>query len=335
MKKFVLIIIVIVAGLVASLLSYHKLSSNPQKPQEITEKVIVQLKWVHQAQFAGMYVAKDMGYYKEEGLDVELLPFDFDVDVVGSVNNGDADFAVTGATDLIKAVANDDMFVKAIAVIYKKSPYALYTLKSSNIVKPSDFIGKRIGLQPTIDGKLLFNLMIDALGMKLSDFKMSEAGYNADELLSGKVDISTGYIINEPQQAIEKGYDVRTFLMADYGANMYGDVLIASNSTIANSPEYVDRFLRATLKGWEYAIEHPDEAVSIVLRYATDRPRAHEIYMLQKSIPLINKGYDPIGWMKRDEWKRFVKILFDSGEIDGQVDETFLFINDFVEKYYQ
>lgn len=94
------------------------------------------------------------------------------------------------------------------------------------------------------------------------------------EIAYGTVDVATGYAGNEPHQAIQAGHEVNIILMADYGTNMYGDVLFATEDTINKKPELVEHFLRATLKGWQYAIENQEEAVGIILKYATDKTKA-------------------------------------------------------------
>jgi hypothetical protein len=190
-----------------------------------------------------------------------------------------------------------------------------YSLKESGITTPQDFIGKTVGLETAVNVDILYKIMMNKLGIDRSLVNEVTIGYDATELLEGTTDVSTGYIINEPNQAIEAGKEINTILMADYGVNMYADVIVATEDTIENRPELVEKFLRATLKGWQYALENADEAVDATLKYATDSSRSHQTYMLKSSVPLIHTGHTPIGWMEKSDWEQVQNILFEQGII--------------------
>lgn len=280
--------------------------------------VSVKLKWVHQAQFAGNYVAKEKGFYEDEGLNVTLLPFSFEDPTIDAVANGEVEFGITGADELIIA-RSKGIPIKAFAVIYQINPVCAYSLKENGVIKPYDFIGKTVGLEQGTNVDTLYYVMMARLDIDRSNITEIPIGYDATELLEGKTDVSTGYIINEPHQVIEAGKEVNTILMSDYGANMYADVLFATEETINNHPEEVQEFLDATIKGWQYAIENIDEAIDITLLYTTDRTKSHETYMLEKSIPLINQGDSSIGGMTKEGWENVQNILLEQNLLDQKI----------------
>lgn len=292
--------------------------------------VKLKLKWVHQAQFAGNYVAKEKGFYDDEGLNVEIEEFTFENPTIPAVLNGDAMFGITGADELAIARAEGKP-LKAFAVIYRINPVCAYALKESGIVKPEDFTGKTVGIEKGINVEYIYSAMMSKLGIDRTKITEVEIGYDATELLAGTTDVSTGYIINEPHQAIEAGKEVNTILMADYGVNMYADVLFATEDTINNRPDTVKSFLKATLKGWEYSIENEDESVDIVLKYANDRTKSHEMYMLESSIPLINTGKIKIGLMEDSEWENVVDVLVEQNMLSDRIDHKTLYTNAFFE----
>ena len=302
------------------------------RPLESLDEVTVRLKWVHQAQFAGFYVAAEKGFYRAQNLEVKLLPFSFEEPTMEAVVEGKADFGVKSASEIIQARA-EGLPVKAFAVIYQDSPLCCYSLKESGITKPQDFVGKTIGLKPG-QITLAYLVMLEKLGLDRSAMTEVQIGYGVDELISGVTDVSTGFSINEPHQAIEAGHEVNIILFADYGVKVYDDVLFATEETIANNPERVSRFLRATLEGWRYAVEHQEEAVDIVLKYATDTTKSHEGYMLRQSIPLIHTGDSPIGWMTRDRWNHTHGILLQAGAIAQQVDVDEAYTMQFLQEIY-
>ena len=297
------------------------------------QEITVKLKWLHQAQFAGNYVAVEKGFYANEKLKVNLGPFSFEDPTIDSVVNGTAVFGITGADELILA-RSKGLTLKAFAVIYKINPVCAYSLKESGITNPQDFIGKNIGLERGTNVEILYYAMMGKLDINRSQINELTIGYDATELLNGITDVSTGYLINEPHQVIEAGYEVNTILIADYGVNMYADVLFATEDTINNNPELVEKFLRATLEGWQYAIDHNGEAIDIVLEYVTNGSRSHEMYMLNSSIPLIQTGETPIGWMKKDEWMQAQDILLEQNITDAEINIGDVYTMDFLEKIY-
>jgi len=306
----------------------------------VTVPVSLQLKWMHQAQFAGHYVGIEKGFYRENGLEIkQLIPFSFDDKFpINKVQYRDVDFAITGADELLIAKSNglaDD--VVAIAVIYKKNPVTLYTFSDSGINEPLDLIGKTVGIERAGDGTevnigILYYAMLDFLRIDRELVSDVTIGYDATELLAGDVDVASGYIINEPYFLIQAGYAPVTISPADYGVNMYADVVIANKNFIKENPKLVASFVDATIKGWKYAIDesNEDEVLDIVLKYAKGSSRAHQQYMLDQSRPLISpiRG-ENIGKMSYTEWSRSFDILLNAGLIGHHVVVSEVFTNDF------
>lgn len=337
MKKIwiasVVVLVLVLAGMVIWL-RYKK----PAPPPPLVP-VTLELKWLHQAQFAGNYVATEKGFYTDAGLDVSIIPFSFENPVIDAVASGKATFGITGADELMIARAKG-IPIKAFAVIYKINPVVAYSLKKSGITKPEDFVGKTIGIERAADGTevnvgILYAAMMSKLGIDRKKIREVTIGYDATELLAGETDVSTGYIINEPNQVIEAGQEVSTILMANYGVNMYADVLFAREDTIKNNSQLVLKFLDATLNGWRYAIEHEDEAVDITLKYAKDRTKQHESYMLKSSIPLIHTVDFPIGWMDKKGWDRVKSILTEQKLLSVPVSVEDAYTDEFLRTIYK
>ena len=195
-------------GLMLALL----ISGCVEEESEELQKITVRLKWLHQAQFAGNYVANEKGFYEKHGIEItELLPFDFVNWPIDKVENKEVDFGITGGDELVLAkILGKADHTKAIAVIFKTNPVCLYSLKESDITKPQDFVGKTVGIERAADGKdinvgILYKAMMAKLGINISDVNEITIGYDATELLAGTTDVSSGYVINEPHQAIEAG----------------------------------------------------------------------------------------------------------------------------------
>jgi len=295
------------------------------------DNVNVQLKFFHQAQFAGMYVAQEQGMYKKNGINVTFIPYSGSVQPVDVLKSGDAQFAVMGADEVIEARAMG-VPIKAVAVIYKVSPVAAYTLKTSGITKPQDFIGKKVGLAPLKNIQMMYAIAMNRIGVNREKIQEVPMRYDATELLNGSLDVSTGFSINEPYQVIKAGKEPVVFLLADYGASFYNDVIVTTDELIRTNPSLVERFVQATLQGWVLAIERPDEAVSATLMYAKDKDKESQYYMLNNSIPLIRIRDKEIGWMIPEQWQKLLEAMSSSIQTPLRIDD--LYTNVFVEKAY-
>ncbi|OGF27247.1 hypothetical protein A2331_03700 [Candidatus Falkowbacteria bacterium RIFOXYB2_FULL_34_18] len=309
-----------------------------QKKSPKLENVTLKLKWLHQAQFAGNYAAKEKGIYEKYGLNTTLEPFSFESPTIEAVVSGKAEFGITGADELMLA-REKGLPIKALAVIYKTNPVCAYSLQNSNITKPQDFLGKTIGIERASDGTevnigILYSAMMSRLGINREKINEITIGYDASELLAGKTDISTGYIINEPHQVVEAGQKVNTILMADYGVNMYADVLFTTEDIINKKPDLVEKFVRATLDGWQFAIENQEETIDMILKYAVNSSREHQKYMLETSIPLIYTGDSPLGWMDAKQWEGVQRTLFDQEILKKPIRPENAYTMEFLNKIY-
>jgi NitT/TauT family transport system substrate-binding protein len=341
MRKFIFILITLMVVVIALGGIYLYLKPKPLLSSKYTgpvEKLNLSLKWIHQAQFAGHYVALEKGFYRDAGFDVNLIPFGKGDAPITAVTKGTSAFGLSGADEIILA-RSKGIPVRAIAVIYKINPVAAYSLKESGITKPQQFIGKTVGIERADDGSdvnvgYIYYAMMAKLGIDRSKVKEISIGFDDKELLAGKTDVSTGYIINEPNLVKEKRGAVNTILMADYGVNLYADVLFTSEDTIKNKPDMVKRFLEATLRGWQYAIENEEEAVDDVMKYATDTTREHQVNMLISSVPLINVGGTRLGWMEATSWDQAQKLMVQEKLLSKPITITEAYTMEFLQSVY-
>lgn len=297
--------------------------------------ITVFLKWYHQSQFAGHYVAREKGWYADAGLDVTLQPFDYKRFPIDEVVSGNADFGVAGADELLVA-RSKGIPIKALAVIYQENPVVAYTLASSGIKKPVDFIGKTIGIEQGVNVETIIQAMLTSQGIDYKkNIKEVPIGFDVKPLLDKTVDIATGYVTNEPIQVEEAGQEVTVIAPYEYGVKSYADVLFTTEEMLTKYPDRVRGFVQATLKGWEYALEHIDEAVQYTLLYKdpnnTSMNAAHQKALLVKSMPLIKStAGGAIGQMNYVDWKRTYQLLRDSNAITGDIDVSAAYVTDFI-----
>jgi len=295
------------------------------------ERVVVRLKWLHQAQFAGFYVADKKNLYRDVGMKVTIHPGGVDFPAIQMISAGNEHFGVTGA-DQILIAREKGVPVVAIAAIYRRNPLVLFSLKEKGITKPSDLEGRKVGVKLGGNEELTYRALVRKTGIDASKITEVPVKYDMSPLFSGTVDVWPGYVINEPVVAEEKGYEVNIIWPSDYGVNMYADTLFTTERMIRENPELVQRFVKASLEGWEYAATHQDEAVRYTLTYSDKLRIEHEAAMMAASLQLLKPDDSPIGTMDRKVWEQMQKLLLENGFLKKPVDLDRVYSTRFLEK---
>jgi signal transduction histidine kinase len=272
------------------------------------ESVRLQLKWHHQFQFAGYYAAQARGYYREEGLDVTILEGDAEHPPVHQVLNGQADFGVSDA-DVLKAYLEGKPLV-VLAAIFQHSPYILMTRADSGIRTPTDLRGKTIMLSDE-QGIAQLRAVFRREGMSLDAVRVIPHQWNNDLLINGQVDAISAYSTVEPFQLRARGVEPAMIRAMDYGVDFYGDTLFTTRREVERHPERVAAFRRASLRGWEYAMAHPDEIVELILQMPGVAGRGLSREMLRYEAgamrELILPGLIEMGHMNPGRWQAIAR----------------------------
>ncbi|MCJ7624139.1 MAG: ABC transporter substrate-binding protein [Anaerolineaceae bacterium] len=293
--------------------------------------ITVQLSWTHQAQFAGMYAADQNGYYAAEGLAVTFVEGGPNIAPVEKVLDGTAQFGVTNADTLLIA-RSEGKPVQAIATIFRRSPSVYIALANSGITKPQDFVGKTISLG--LKGRPLLNTMMSLLGISTNQYTVVESTPDLTPFYEGEVQVRVVFLTNEVLAAEAAGYKLNIIFLDDYGIHFYSDTLFTTDDLITKDSDLVLRFLRATLKGWTYAVEHPNEVGPLVLHYNPQADATLENEKMIASIPLVSTGEDYIGWMKPEIWSGMQKILREQDTITKPLDVTQVYTLQFLQQIY-
>ncbi len=274
------------------------------------QKVILQLPWHHQFQFAGYYMAQEKGYYAAADLEVDIRDVSVGPNPVEEVLSGRADFGVSGSG--LVAERSLGKPVVAVAVIFQHSPSVFLSLESAGISKPVDFIGKKVMLSPGFQSLELIALLHQE---KLFD-KIERLGTSFDctSLLNGQTDVFNAYRSNEPYQLQAQGYKVNIIDPQDYGLDFYGDTLFTVEGFVQKYPQVTEKFRQASLRGWEYAIAHPDEAITLIQsKYKCPKPVAALQYEATETIKLIAADQVAIGDMDLLRWGKINHYLIALG----------------------
>ena len=226
------------------------------------KKVTLQLSWLDQFQFAGYYMAKEKGFYEELGLDVEIKPFEFGIDIPKDVNDGKIDFAVGRETLILERIKNPN--IVALYALFQSTPLILMSTKESGINNINDFENKKI--MTTIDdaSEVSLKAMIASNKIKLENLTFLKHSHNIDDLIDKNTDVISAYISKSPYTLQKKGVEYNIFDPKKYGFDMYSDLLYTNQNLINYDLTTVLLFKKAALKGWEYAYSNMDESVDVI-----------------------------------------------------------------------
>jgi NitT/TauT family transport system substrate-binding protein len=293
--------------------------SLPAAAAMAADPVTLQLKWVTQAQFAGYYVAKDKGFYEEEGLDVTIKPGGPDIAPPQVIAGGGADVIVEWMPAALAARERGVPLVN-IAQPFKRSGMMLTCLKETGIQSPEDFRGKTLGVW-FFGNEYPFLSWMGHLGIPTdgspNGVTVLKQGFNVDPLLQKQADCISTMTYNEYWQVIDAGIspdDLVTFKYEDQGVATLEDGLYVLEDNLKD-PAFVDRmvrFVRASMKGWKWAEENQEEAAMIVLdNDATGaQTEKHQVRMMGEIAKLTagsNGALDP------EDYERTVDTLLAGG----------------------
>jgi diguanylate cyclase (GGDEF)-like protein len=301
-------------GLVAPALADETRSSG-----ESLTHVRLQLKWRHQFQFAGYYAAIDKGFYREAGLDVSVIEYSPGVTPIDQLMQGRVEFAVADTGAMIYRATGVPLV--ALAAIYQHSPSILLTRGDAGIETLQDLRHRRLMLGGGFMNAEL-TTMLRRAGLPVEKLDLVPSNTKLDTLIDGRVDAYSAYTTNEPFFMAQRGVPAKIFQPRDYGVDFYGDVLLTNEGLIAEAPDLVEAFLDATLKGWSYAVEHPDEVVELILeRYnSQNKTRDHLMFEAKELIKLILPNVVPIGYMNEERWRRIEAVFEEQGRLSRPVD---------------
>ena len=242
--------------------------------QAKTETVNLQLGWLAGDNQIGEIVAKELGYFEAEGLNVLIQPGGPSIDGVAIVASGRFEIGQISSSPSLMLAASQKIPVKCFAVGAQEHPYAFFSLAKNPIRTPKDLIGKRVGIQAT--GKILLTAMLKKQNIPEKDVEVITVGADYTPLLSGQVDTITGWVTNTtPLRAL--GPDYVTMRLWDTGVRLYALPYYATTDTIAKRSDMLVRFTRAASKGWAYANENAQKSVDLLLKEYPNLVRADEL----------------------------------------------------------
>jgi class 3 adenylate cyclase/ABC-type nitrate/sulfonate/bicarbonate transport system substrate-binding protein len=267
-------------------------------PSHALDRVSLQVKWKHQFQFAGYYAAVEKGFYRENGLEVEIREGGPGVDASATVAAGGTDFGVCTSSLLLNKDQRTNNVV--LAVIFQHSAAVILTPHRSGIRSVSELKGHSLMDAPDSDD---IAAMLKHEGVDYTSLPRVTNDGNPRHLLNGAADAMVAYSTNEPYAFERLGTPYLIFSPRAFGFDFYGDNLCTSKEQVAKRPEQVQAFRVASLKGWEYALAHKEEIVDLIRRrYSTEKTRDALLYEANQTELLIQPRLVPIGDQTIERW---------------------------------
>lgn len=292
------------------------------------DKVSLQLHWVHQAQFAGFYMAQDSGLYKEAGLEVEIIPGGPGIDPLDNLRDGKCDFATAWLIGAVECRAKGTPFV-LLAQLIQRSAMLLVTFEDRDIDSIKEMESQRVGMW---GGH--FNILPRAL-FKRENVKIRRIPQNVSmaPLLEHAVDVASAMYYNEYHQLYQAGVDydeLKVFEFANLGLNFPEDGIYTMQKFRQSKPDICRRFVQASLQGWRLTFKNPKRALQLVMQRVgaanLASNTAHQRWMLKAMQELISYrvGQQGLGELSSVDFRLVNKVLTDQGLISAPVEmDTF------------
>ena len=306
-----------------------------QGSAQALDKVSIQLNWLHQFQFAGYYAAKEQGFYRELGLDVELREFDGQGSIDDYVIEGKADYGISNSSLLVAKSKGKPVVI--VAQIFQHSPANLATLRSSNISSPFDLVGKRIMMSSAsknFDPVTAMLLQAQAQA-KMSAFTWQDNNEQFSALINGETDAILIYNTNEPFEFARANIDIFTIDPRDYGIDFYGDNLFTSESEVKNNPQRVQAIRQATIKGWKYALKHKAEVIKLIEKKYNSQGKSHEhlSFEAEEISKVILAKFIAIGSIARTRMEKINEIYHQLGMTNSPFLPENILLDDALENF--
>ncbi len=305
MRSVILIIFIII---IFSTLLYSKEESHK-------DTILFQVQWFPQSQFAGYIMAYEKGFYKDEGINVKLIFSDGSDSPIDELLKGNIDFCTAWLSQTLTSKAEGRKLVN-ICQVLQKSSLMLIAKKSSNIFKPEDMNGKRIGLWKG-DFTIQPNAFIKKYDIKCETVQQS---YNIHGFLANAWDVESAMYFNEYHKVILAGInedELVTFFFSDYDLNFPEDGIYCTEYTYYSQTELCRRIFQASIKGWEYAFNFTEETLDKIMQYCDEfhmqTNRSHQKWMLNVIESSIKyKTGDSLqdwGKLKKEDYEKVGEIL--------------------------
>ncbi len=286
--------------------------------------------------FVAAYVANDMGYFAEQGLAVDIKHSVGQGEHLKLLLQGAVDVTTADGDAVLKRRSEQDLPIVAFALFGQRGSQAYAVLEHSSIRSPKDFEGKVVGYKLYQNPDYL--AMLERAGADRSKIDEVSVGFDPRILVDRRVDVYPVFTSNEPDLLNRIGFPTRLFDPADYGVATLGLTYVTRRELVEQQPDLLVRFLKATLRGVAVAQANPEAATDIVMRYAPQEERPHQIAMLQSELEMAGGPVADqfgLGWTTREQWQTLQDSLLQYGGLERPIDVSTAFTDQILRRTYR
>ncbi len=323
----------ILAGIVLVVILVFLIARNSNQDKTLS----VRLSWLMNSNQAGFVTAVHKGFYQQEGLNVTNNPGGTNFPAIQLVASGSDGIGIQSGPETIISARANGIPIKAIAVLDRKNPYVFYSLKEKNISSPRDWEGKTVAVSFGRPLEIAYRMILEINNVDKSEITEVQKNPSDLTLYQGSVDVQPNFItdfIISNETATKQNISLNLIRASDYGIKTYGYTIFTTDEMIEKHPDIVEAYLRATFEGWDYALDHPEEAINFVIAENPQIEREPELEALKarKEYILPKDSNVPMGWIDEAVFQEIYDNMVKTGQIDKPVDIRETFTNEFVEK---
>ncbi len=282
--------------------------------------------------FVAVYVADANGYFEEEGLSVTIRHSSGADEHLKLLLAQEIEFITGTAAQALRRYA-DALPLRAVALFGQRGDQGFVVRADAGIASPADFRGRSVGFKAGVVPAELHALLATA-GLTVDDVRLQAVGFDPRVFIEGQVEVYPVFLDNEPDTIRRAGVEITVIDPHDHGVPTLGLTYLAHERTLAEEPELVERFLRASLRGALWARDHIDEAVEITLRFAPGADPEHQRFLLETDLANAERP-DGIGRSTPEQWEALAEVLLRYGVLEDPVDATAVFDSTAIEHIYE
>ncbi len=313
---------------------FAAVSPSLAQTQKPLDKVILRINFTPWGMHAPYFYGIAKGFYRDEGIDLEIRPPSAGQQNEGFIASGREQFGVTNA-DAFTRAKGSGLPIVAIMAEQPDTPFGVASHKSDNITQPSQLKGKKISwFHQNVKGLLLPLLKAGGLTINDIEFLTIAPGTETQMLAARQVDVMWAQIHGQPLTMEMRGFPTNMMALKDYGVKFYGVLIYTNENLIKTNPDLVQRFVRATARSISAAIDNPDAAVAEVIKVSPDRDQKLETTKLKIIHSQFYKSPDfaeRFGKMNDDRWQSTIDYLKDAGDLGQPLKPSDMYTNQFID----
>ena len=277
--------------------------------------------------FVAVYVAEDRGFFADEGLEVDIQHAGFTGSHKTLILAGKVDITTLPASEMLQIRANSGAPYVAVMLFGQRGDFGYAVLNSSGIESPADFAGRDVGFKGIVQAE--FHAMLAAQGLTTDDMNMIDVGFNPVVLVEKQIDVYPVFLSNEPDTLSRNlGQDISVFEAADYGVPTLGVVYLVTEEFLEDDTnrEKLERFLRATVRAFEFAVNDPAAAIESTAKFMAQDPPPdliHERFILDTEIKNAQNDLtraNGVGWFTQQQFRALTDVLLKYEALENDVD---------------